>query len=60
MEAFEFVTGSQLLSMTKEQFLQADPTKGGLLFEIFKEVLPAGTSAFLDSSVFYIHPPHCI
>ena len=41
-EAFDSVTGTQLLSMTKDEFLQADPSKGGLLFDIFKGVFPSG------------------
>ena len=44
LAAFDSVTGSQLLTMTREQFLTADPAKGGMLHEIFKDVYPAGTT----------------
>ena len=42
LEVFESMTGSQLLSMSCEDFLMTDPSKGGLLFEVFKGVYPAG------------------
>ena len=42
LDAFDSVTGSQLLFMTKEQFVAADQTRGGQIFEIFRNVYPAG------------------
>lgn len=48
LESFESTTGPQLSRMSRDDFLATDPAKGGIIFEVFKGVYPAGFQATLE------------